>query len=255
MPGNSIPRPARKVLRRLLPADTYRRYATRHEDESLRIWARLSEAVPTSRAILDIGAFQGEFALVARRSNRKAPVYAFEPAQEHAAHLANVSKEAGIVFVTEAIGAENGTAQFLRHQKGGQAGQLVAHHPRGEDVAAEMYEVQVTTLDTWTQREGVRPALVKIDVEMALPALLQGVSETFRKDQPVVICEVLNGEAGQALEAALPDGYAARYVNELGRLERRSPIQPYSWRSRNWLLYPERGGALDVPSILPSILA
>src|SRR4029453_14763577 len=73
------PYPLRRLIHKSLPNELGRRYLTRHEDESMRLWGELCPRVPAGTTILDIGAYHGDFALLARSKNPRASVAAFEP--------------------------------------------------------------------------------------------------------------------------------------------------------------------------------
>jgi len=102
-PQNPWPPIVRRTLRKVLPRQLYRRYIGRHEDISLAIWRELAVHVPDGIAILDIGAFHGEFSLAARDANRMVKVFAFEPNPLNLEVLQSTCFSRNIDIVPEAV--------------------------------------------------------------------------------------------------------------------------------------------------------
>ena len=91
-------------------------------------------------------------------------------------------------------------------------------------------EVQGIRMDDFFQRAGVRPKLVKIDVEGAEPQVLRGMEAFLKNGTPVLVMEYILG-AGQneahrnAVAFAKMLGYQLFRINPLGKLEQCPDIE------------------------------
>lgn len=249
-PRNPWPRILRRILRKILPQEFYRRHIGRHEDASLEIWRRLAQLAPPGTAILDIGAFRGEYSLAARAVNPTARVYAFEPDPSNldSLRLACVSKN--IEIVAAAVAEQDGVVRFVCIQKGeGQdsAQSHIAaedHAFRSSSTAQEVRHVAAVALDSWAVERGVVPSLIKIDVEGAETGILRGAIGVLLESQPIILCEVLSDVAGDSVMTALPKCYRYWHIDENSGVSERSRITRKKWRNNNWVLVPERKTSL-----------
>jgi FkbM family methyltransferase len=241
-PRNPHPFLLRRVLRCILPMRHYRRYVGRHEDESLRLWRGLASRVPPSGAILDIGAFRGEYALAAREVNPRAPVYAFEPNPHtlHDLHAACAGKN--VCVMAEAVADENGTVGFLCSSAQSRIETATAAKSPGE-----VCQVPAVTLEFWVREQEVAPSLIKIDVEEAEAGILRAARRVLEDFMPVILCEVLTDAAGAEVEAAVPSLYSFWHINENGGVTEQDRITRRLWRNKNWLLVPHvRRGEMPI---------
>ena len=69
----------RRYLKRILPSSVYLRHFGRHEMMSITIWKDLAKLASAESAVLDIGAYRGEFSVAARAVNPTTRIFAFEP--------------------------------------------------------------------------------------------------------------------------------------------------------------------------------
>ena len=97
----------RVFLRKVLPESIYLKYFGRHEKMSLRLWQHIASKAPTELAILDIGAFHGEFAVSARKVNKTSEIFAFEPNPESLQILKPICKNNRVSIVENALSNEN----------------------------------------------------------------------------------------------------------------------------------------------------
>ena len=69
--------------------------------------------------------------------------------------------------------------------------------------------VEVVEVDDFVDSHGlVGVDLIKVDTETTEAAVIRGMLRTLGRDRPAIVCEVLDAEVGQALEALLrPLGY------------------------------------------------
>jgi len=182
--------------------------------QTLLMCARLK---PGSVAI-DVGAHVGATALVmAARCGPTGRVVAFEPDPEARSVLQrNIALNPGagpITVEASACSASEGTATFYargrsRSSLDGNAG----------DPSEKPMTVQLTTLDAYTERTGIMPNLVKIDVEGAEVAVLRGAQRLLASDA-TILCELhpfaweRNGVSFSDLISALrQSGRRVRYL-------------------------------------------
>lgn len=232
-PHRPCPSALCQLLRRVLPHPYYRRWIGRHEDESTRLWQGLAISLPRGRAILDIGAFHGEFALAARKVNATATIYAFEPNPYSATLLREVLASREVEVVEKAVSDRCGTVRFCC------AAAQSRIEPANENPSSETHEVTSVTLDLWVESNGVEPALIKIDVECAETAVLQGGRKLIERCRPAILCEVLTDAAGESVMSVLPARYHFWHIDENYGVTRQDQITRRKWRNKNWLLLPQ----------------
>jgi hypothetical protein len=100
-------------------------------------------------------------------------------------------------------------------------------------------EVQTRPLDNWVRERGVRPQLIKIDVEGAEAAVLSEARETLATHLPIVLIEILSDEAGERAEAELPDEYGFFRIDENRGIQPRGHLNREHWAHKNWMLVPK----------------
>ncbi|WP_051693820.1 FkbM family methyltransferase [Desulfohalovibrio reitneri] len=126
--------------------------------------------------IIDAGAFDGDTALsFASAANNRAKIFAFEPDRTNLAALKGAVRRAGAERVVEAVpmalSGEDGHVPFTG------AGSSARIGGKGE-------RVRSTTLDSFCAARGIRPTLIKTDLEGADLDALRGARETTRAHRP-----------------------------------------------------------------------
>jgi FkbM family methyltransferase len=157
--------------------------------------------------VYDIGANLGFFSLVAARLvGPTGRVYAFEPAPENAEAIrrnAALNLVTNVTVVERAVSSRAGTArlQIVDDQSWSRLEEFGAH-PGTERVL----EVETVAIDDLVQSgELPPPALVKIDVEGAELAVLDGMRATIERQRPTIVCELHETNAGVAAALAAHD--------------------------------------------------
>ncbi len=153
----------------------------------------------------DVGANIGYYALVAGRIvGERGVVVAIEPVAENVRAIernAALNGLTNIRVVGAAAGAAPGRAMLaLACHPGGSA---LVGHASPPDVAGHV-EVEVVSVDALVEWGLPAPTLVKIDVEGAELAVIDGLARTLAGPRPVVLCEV-DGETRAAVEARLAE--------------------------------------------------
>ena len=222
----------------------YLYWLSEYEPETTTLFGRLARS---ARTILDIGAADGVYTLLAAAANPEARILAFEPGSA-AAHTCrtNIALNAprtGRVELHElALGDEDDEVTlYIAGVTGGNS----SLNPEFRSNRAE---------ETITVRRGDRLLaelrvehvdLIKVDTESTEPAVLRGLRGILERDRPDVICEVLRGRTETELEEILrPLGYTFFQV-EADRLVRRASIQAdATYRRPNYLFTRRTEGEL-----------
>lgn len=141
----------------------------------------------------DIGANIGFFSLLGSRlvGGDGGQVYAFEPAPANVEAIeANVARNefANITVLGQAVG---GHAGRVRLQLVADASWCKLEEYGKHPLTEEVIEVEQVTIDDLLAAGELRPpTLVKIDVEGAEVAVLEGMRATIERHRPAIICEL-----------------------------------------------------------------
>ncbi len=184
-----------------------------HETETVQPFY---ERARRARVVLDIGAHVGYFAVVAAHANPAGRVYAFEPlarVRERLERNVALNGLTNVTCVPLALGSPAGTAQFFHVREGIPSSSSLSRGfmqsilARAEQLTSTT--VEVVEVDDFVDAHGLTGVdLVKVDTETTEAAVLRGMRRTLQRDHPDIVCEVLDGSAGEALEALLrPLGY------------------------------------------------
>jgi FkbM family methyltransferase len=172
------------------------------ESATLRLF---TETVRPGMTVLDIGAHLGHFSLIAAK--RGAQVIAFEPNPETLPYLRRNLEANGVTdsvrLVQRAVGAKAGAVTFYTSSDGEQSS-LHAH-----EAAEGAVTVEMTPVDDETS--GLRVDVIKMDVEGAEVAALEGMRRTLAEASPEMLMLVERNPAALrraghepgALDAAL----------------------------------------------------
>lgn len=200
--GEFLLGPRSHLLHRLLAEGSY-------EPALVRLF--LSHVDP-DRDVIDIGANVGFFTVLAAKHLATGRVFAAEPAP--AAHVRlrqNIALNgvADKVIVYEGLVSDRESVETINIVTGREEyssmGAIVHPSVASEPVRSE--EIQARPLDALVKENGLRPALIKVDVEGAEGMVFGGAEETLRTMRPVVISELsrplleCNGSSPEAVLA------------------------------------------------------
>jgi FkbM family methyltransferase len=190
-----LPASRGKVLRIL--NGTYEREQTRLFQE----WIRPGDTV------LDVGAHVGYYTLLASvLAGDNGTVWAFEPNPRNFRFLerhARINGRRNVRAEQAAVSDAEGSARFDFGTGSG-----TGHLARGGAL-----EVRTVRLDDFCRRHGVRPAAVKIDVEGAEGAVLEGARETLAAARPVIFLSTHGPEVHRyCLDLLREMGYGFRPI-------------------------------------------
>ncbi len=250
-PQAPLPLTARRILRRILPRSCYDRYFGRHDNGSKNIWKLLAAQAPSQFSILDIGAFIGDYARAARSANSAASIHAFEPDPRNLERLQSRCADLRITVHHHAVSNESGTAQFTGNVQMGTLDSPGTVSPNASVSDQVSLQVERTTLDSFHQKYSEPIFLAKIDTEGHESEVLQGAQHVLKECDPILLCEVLTDQAGEALQTTLPEAYVYWEIDENRGVRPQHAIRRNSWRNLNWLLVP-RNRAEEIARLLES---
>jgi len=201
-------------------------------------------ALTARSVVLDVGAYIGQYTLLAARHAPQGHVVAFEPHPESyqrlEAHVAR-NKLTNVRILQQAAGAQAGHMSFALARTASCSGLL----PPGS-AAPHVAEVAVTTIDQVVQQLNVpRVDLIKIDVEGAVGQVLHGAQATLTRDHPLLIVEVSRelerdvDDTPEAIFALLRQlQYKCYCLRWRGVVSMLVPIQEASVRHENIIAIP-----------------
>jgi FkbM family methyltransferase len=184
------------------------------EPATLRAWL---EACRRATCVFDVGASIGLFALTARAANPAAEVVAFEPVPPVHKTLARNVRLNGYRVSLErlALSDRDGVAEINWRPGKPSSGSLKDYRaPRILSEKVERFPVTLRRLDNYLEQMGLRPDLIKVDVEGAEPEVLRGLGAAFASLRPTVFVEVLDDETGAEVERLIPAGYRLLALDE-----------------------------------------
>jgi len=156
--------------------------------------ALLERELRAGDVVLDVGAHVGVHALGAARRLRElggGRVIAFEPTPDSAAALADHVALNGVIDAVETVSAAVsdcvGAGTLYADGRSGE-NTLNANY-FGDGDRCERIQVPITTIDTYCRTQGVRPDVIKIDVEGFEFHALRGAADTLGRLRPPVVVE------------------------------------------------------------------
>jgi FkbM family methyltransferase len=174
----------------------------------LRKRSRFAQLIEPGNVVYDIGAHVGSYTLLAARTvGPSGQVFAFEPMPENLSFLRNhlqLNATANVVVYPVALWSDETTVAFRR---------------RADRVSGGISEegdvlVKTTTVDHFVGTGERPPDCMKIDVEGAESAVLQGAERTLRDHRPIVFVATHSPEQDRLCREDLEDaGYAVSSID------------------------------------------
>lgn len=174
---------------------------------------------------LDVGSHFGLWSVYAARIvGRTGKVFAFEPSPAFAVLRENAALNSPTQAFNMGVGAQDGEATFF-DQGAASSGSFVNEVTRINEkfqstVPIAGNKVKIRTLDTLVAELGVRPDLIKVDVEGFEFEVVRGAENVLRDIRPVILIEIhpwqlkLSGSSDQALIIFLESkGYAFEVID------------------------------------------
>jgi|SRR5579862_1516338 len=183
----------------------------------------LTEVVMPGSCCFDVGANSGYYAiLMALLVGPSGRVVAFEPILHNFKALSQnvaLNQLSNICLEPEALGETSGSLSLYVS-----ADEVYTTTPSVKAYAVHgrtsQIEVPVRTLDEYLSSAGIRPDLIKIDVEGAEVLVLHGAAQTLRKIKPDILIEVHDWpsvEADAVISLLTEYGYQTRLLTVRSR--------------------------------------
>ena len=176
----------------------------------LEFCERLKAAVRPGDVCYDIGAFRGYTAGVFALAGAS-KVYAFEPMPENQATIRKVvamNPALPLELVAKAVADREGeqVLEIYRDQSMNRLGSVPGAG------GGERITVQTTTVDGTAKETGKRPTLMKIDVEGAEEAVLQGAAKALKESVRAVFMEIHHARAEKQCRRLLEEaGFVSQW--------------------------------------------
>ncbi|HEX2273109.1 MAG TPA: FkbM family methyltransferase [Acidimicrobiales bacterium] len=176
-------------------ADAYYRHLVGCHDATDAVLQAIRPVVGEDSVCLDVGANLGLYSLALGLLAPRGRVYAVEPSPRAFRWLvANIeaNRASHVEAFQTALGDHEGVVGFHEFPffTAGSFGADQRSCITSEAVGSVPVEVPITTLDRFVERHRVGPVdVVKIDVEGAEIAVLEGARETLARDRPTVLLE------------------------------------------------------------------
>lgn len=177
------------------------------EKETVYVWLAL---VKNANTILDIGANTGIFSLIAKSTNPRAKVFAFEPMKRVFNILVYNNNINGFDINVKniALSDHDGEATFYESELDNHYGaSLFLSEHRNDNIIETKVEVQ--TLASFIEQNSIQSIdLIKLDVERHEVEVLKGMQRYLQQFKPAIILEILEDQLGAKIEALITDcGY------------------------------------------------
>jgi FkbM family methyltransferase len=201
-------------------------------DAEPEVQQALERFIEPGQVVYDVGANIGFFTILcARLTGPEGKVFAFEPMPQNAEALRhNISLNGldNVVVVQKALSCESGTANLFLSPHSAFHSLDVEGASKRENLGPQAGEISVETitLDEFVAEDPARvPDLIKLDVEGAEVLALQGMRETLRSAEPLLLCELHGTHAGYREFLGSVD-YVARILD--ADSPRHDPVNPHT---------------------------
>lgn len=204
--------PRSHLLRRILETGDY-------EPELARLFASL---IQPDRDVIDVGANIGLFTVLTGKMVTAGRVLAAEPTDGAFSRLCgNVERNgvSGRAILYNGLVAQSESTATLNIVKGREEYSSMAGivHPSAAGDMSEAVSIQTRSIDSLVAEHGLRPALIKVDVEGAEGMVIEGAEKTLKEQRPVVLSEfsrpllIRNGSSPEKIVALFERcGYQVR---------------------------------------------
>jgi len=196
------------------------------------VWL-IAELAKTADVIFDIGANTGVYSLLSKSLNPKTKVYAFEPVQRTYKRLEQNITINNFDVTTEQIALSDKTGKqifydtYAEHQQSSSLSPDKLKNTSWNTEKIVEYEIETITLDDYISKKGIEKIdLMKIDVEMHEPEVIEGFKKYLALFQPYIIIEVLESSIADKLNAVFANSsYKIFHLDEQDILIEKNKIE------------------------------
>lgn len=173
------------------------------ESDTGWIWIELCKF---SNTIFDIGANTGIYSIVAKSVNPTSKLYAFEPSMHtfNKLEMNNSINNFDVLCEQIALSNSNGSQVFYDSFDSNQtsaslSADMYKNRP-AYNVEINEYSVQTMTIANYVKDKAIpKIDLIKIDVEMHEPEVIEGLGSYLLEYKPIVVIEVLSEKVAEKL--------------------------------------------------------
>jgi FkbM family methyltransferase len=193
-----------------------------------------------SETVFDIGASTGIYTLISALNNKR-KVFAFEPLPAGFRRLnrnIEINGCSNIKTVNAAVGNYDGDIKLYIPE-----GFLPTDSStlKGFRKANKIITIPAVTLDSFVAENTIsRVDLIKMDTEGTEHLVLEGARNILKRDEPIIICEVLKGITEKFLHSALDSyGYKYYWITDKGLIQKENIQGDATYKFRDYLFITE----------------
>lgn len=219
------------------------------ESGTIPIFIKLLTA---SHTFLDIGANTGLYSLIAAIDSSDRKVYAFEPVPSILSYFnKNIDLNKLQNIPISPIAATNYDGEIELYVP---SGNLPTSASTLKDFreAEKIISVPAITIDSFLKLNDISKVdLLKIDTEATEHTVLEGAKSILKRDEPIIICEVLKGQTEKYLHTILDDlNYKYFLLSSEGLVEKERIEGDPNYKDLNYIFIPKN----KVESVMQQIL-
>ncbi len=207
-----------------------------YEPEMIPIISSLAAEIA---CFMDIGSNNGYYSLIVSALNKDCNVFAFEPSPiniEWCRRNIVANGFSNCRLIPMAVSNYTGITRLFGYDQDSRP----TIFDNGHNTDRQTFiEVDVITIDDFIEKENLTNVdLVKIDVELAEPEVLEGMKKCMKTHSPILICEVLHAADVHKIRDILNEtGYRAYHIGSQGRLKHDDSLdRTGTGEMRNFLL-------------------
>ncbi len=192
--------------------------------------------------VIDIGAYTGFYSLIAAIDNPNRNVFAFEPVPMTFSFLSRNLEINGLKNLqinSSAISNFDGTIKLFLPQENLP---ISASTLEGFRDCSEEITVQAITIDSFVKQNNIlKVDLLKIDTEATEHLVLEGARNVIKRDEPIIISEVLSGRTEQKLHSVLDNfGYKYYLISDYGLIKKEKIEGDKTYKYRDYLFITDK---------------
>ena len=181
-----------------------------YEQHSLRVWRKLAKE---SEVIFDLGANTGIYSLVSKAVNQKAEIYSFEPVPETYNWLKENIDLNNFSIYSEQIALSNYNGMSVIKIKEEDHYAATLSNELDDDINVKSIPIETRRIDDYVAVKGIKGVdLLKMDVELHEPEVLEGMTKTLSMFRPSILLEVHRDDIGVKIQEKL-DGLNYLYFD------------------------------------------
>ena len=195
-----------------------------------------------TNTVFDIGAYTGFYSIIAAIDNPNRNVYAFEPVPMTFFSLSRNVEINGLKNLqinSSAISNYDGVIKLYIPQENLPTD---ASTLEGFRYCSKEIMVQAITIDTFVKQNNIlKIDLLKIDTEATEHLVLEGARNIIKRDEPIIISEVLSGRTEQELHSVLDDlGYKYYLISDKGLIKKETIEGDKTYKNKDYLFITEK---------------